>query len=152
MPLKLIAPLYETFTLDKSDERYGEPDDDPTTVTVKQASQSQHEMRQSMFSTLEQKWKQLEPDEVTLVQRISMEELKKLEVYLCMVECNMLKDEDKLLFPSKKGKDGNPELAMNKNRFMDTWGLLLPFVAAEIHEKVLKVNPLWSGGTEGEDS
>jgi hypothetical protein len=151
MPLKLTAPLYETFTLEKSDKRYGDPDD-PTMVTIRQASQGDHEIRQSMFSTLEQKWKQLEPDEVTLVQRISMEELKKLEVYLCLVESNMTDEKDKLLFPSKDGADGNQRLALSKSKFMETWSLLNPFVANEIHEKVLKLNPLWSGNpSEGEE-
>jgi hypothetical protein len=150
MPLKLTAPLYETYTLDKSDERYGDPNE-PTIVIVRQASQGEHEMRQSMFSTLEQKWKQLEPDEVTLVQRISMEELKKLEVHLTLCECNMTNAKDEPLFPSKTDKDGNPKLSMSKSKFMETWSLLNPFIAAEIHEKVLKLNPLWSGNpTEGE--
>lgn len=151
MPIKLAAPLYETYTLDESDKRYGDPED-PTTITVKQASQGDHELRQSMFSTLEQKWKQLEPDEVTLVQRISMEELKKLEVYLTLCDSNMEDGDGNPLFPSKNDKDGNPRLAMSKSKFMETWSLLNPFVANEIHKKVLKLNPLWTGQpAEGEE-
>ena len=150
MPLRLTAPLLETFTLDKADEKYGSMDD-PTIVKVKQASQSQHEQRQALFSTLEQRWNQLEPDEVALVQTISMEEVKKLEVFLSLVESNFEDDDGNPLFPSRQGKDGNPELAMSQKAFVTAWGKLLPDIAREIHEKVLKVNPLWRGAV-GEDS
>lgn len=144
MPLKLTAPLYKTFTLDKADEKYGSMDD-PTIVKVKQASQKQHEERQSLFATLEQRWNQLEPDEVALVQTISMEEVKKLEVYLSLVESNFEDENGAPLFPSREGKDGVPELAMSKPMFVTAWGKLLPDVAREIHQKVLEVNPLWRG-------
>ncbi|MHA2201259.1 MAG: hypothetical protein ACXABN_15385 [Candidatus Thorarchaeota archaeon] len=140
----MTAPTYETFTLDKADEKYGSMDD-PTTVTVKQASQGQHEQRQSLFAKLEQRWNQLEPDEVALVQTVSMEEVKKLEVYLSLVDSNFENEEGKPLFPTRNGKDGMPELAMSKPNFMKAWSKLLPDVAKEIHEKVLKVNPLWRG-------
>jgi len=149
MPLKLIAPLYETYTLDRSDALYDNKDD-PTTVTIKQAAQGEHEQRQSLFSRLEQKWNQLSPDEVSLVQTISMEEVKKLEVYLTLCDCNIVGFDDKPLFPSKSDKDGNPTLAMSKSQFATAWAKLLPETAREIHEKVLLLNPLWrrEGGEE----
>jgi hypothetical protein len=144
MPLKLTAPLYETYILEKSDEKYGNIED-PTTVVIKQASQREHEQRQALFSTLEQRWNQLEPDEVALVQTISMEEVKKLEVFLTLCESNFEDENGDPLFPSKKGKDGVSRLAMTKPKFMSAWGKLLPDIAREIHEKVQEVNPLWRG-------
>jgi hypothetical protein len=142
MPLKLTAPIYKIFTLDDADEKYGNMED-PTTVTVKQASQGEHEQRQSLFATLEQRWNQLEPDEVSLVQKISMEEVKKLEVFLSLCESNFENEDGEPLFPSKNDKFGNPVLAMNKQQFIKAWDKLLPDVAREIHQKVLEVNPIW---------
>jgi hypothetical protein len=141
MPIKLIAPQYETFVLERSDDLYDNKDE-PTTVTVKQAAQGEHEQRQSLFAKLEQRWNQLSPDEVSLVQTISMEEVKKLEVYLTLADSNIVGFDDKPLFPSKT-KDGNPSLAMSKTQFANAWAKLLPETAQEIHEKVLELNPLW---------
>lgn len=150
MPLKLTAPIYTTSELTKSDEKYGKSEDkDPTWVTVKQASQGEHEQRQALFATLEQKWSQLDPDEVSLVQTVSMEEVKKLEVYLTLCESNFLDEADKPLFPTRQ-KDGNPQLAMPKAQFVKAWARLLPDVAREIHEIVLEANPLWGSRPAGE--
>ena len=107
-------------------------------------------IRQDFFSTLERKYDSLTPDEVSIVQRIALEELKQLEVWLTLVECNIEGENGKPLFPSKKSKVGDLRLAMQKNQFENNWGLLPPDVAAEIHDKVLEVNIQW-GGAEGEE-
>lgn len=143
MPIKLIAPVYKTMTLDRSDERYGN-DGVPTTVVIRQASQQEHERRQQLFSTLERKYSDLQPDEVTVVQNIPMEELKRLETYLTLCECNLQDEKGELLFPSKNVND-HPRLDMTKGEFDKAWGKLLPDIADEIHEKVLDINILWSG-------
>jgi len=149
MPLKLIAPELKTFFLDLADQKYGN-DGEPTTVTVRQATQAQHRERQDLFATLERKFRDAEPGEVSLIQTLSFEALKELEVWLCLIECNLLDEDGKsLLFPSRK-VGSNTELAMNKNQFIRAWGRLFPDIAAEIHGKVLEVNPLWRG-VEGED-
>lgn len=144
MPLKLIAPLYKTLTLEKSDERYGN-EGDSTIVTIRQASQQEHERRQQQFATLERKYSDLSPDEVTVVQNIPMEQLKRLETYLTLCECNIVDEDDKALFPSKKDKNGHPRLDMTKQAFETAWGKLPPDIAEEIHDKVLEVNIVWSG-------
>lgn len=148
MPLQLAAPVYKTFELEETDKTYEV--DEATTVTIKQAAQYEHERRQQLFSTLERKFKELEPDEIILVQTLSTEELKRLEVWLTLVECNILDAEGELLFPSKENKDGHPRLAMNNAAFVRAWGMLQPDVADEVHDKVLEVNLLWAG-TAGEE-
>jgi len=144
MPLKLIAPVYKTFTLERSDERYGN-DGEPTTVTIRQATQAQHEQRQSLWDTIERKFSDLNPDEVTLVQHVPMEVLKRLEVYLTLADCNITTESGDPMFPSRQDKDGNPKIALSKAKFEEAWGLLPPDVAEEIHQKVLDVNIIWSG-------
>jgi hypothetical protein len=148
MPLELVAPLYKEFVLEKTDEKYG-VEGEGTSVLIKQAAQREHEQRQDLFSTLERKFKQLAPDEVSLVSRFSLEELKRQEVWLTMVECNIKDEKGKALFPSRKEKGGHSVLAMTKQQFYDAWGKLPPDVANEIHDKVLEVNILWTG-FEGE--
>ena len=148
MPLQLTAPIYKEFTLDRTDEKYSS--DGSTTVLIKQAAQGEHERRQDLFSVLERKYSELDPEEVSLVQRFSMEELKRLEVWLTLCASNILDEKGKELFPSKKLKsDSYPKLSMSRKQFDDAWALLPPDVAAEIHEKVLEVNLMWAGA-EGE--
>jgi hypothetical protein len=150
MPLKLAAPIYATHTLDESDKKYGLEGDKPTIVTVKQARQGEAELRANYFAKLERKWNDDTPGEVTLIQNIGYEELKRLEVWLTLVECNLEDENGKALFPSKQ-VGGHPVLAMTKQQFFDTWSRLPPDIADEIHSKVLEVNPLW-GGALGEAS
>ena len=144
MPLKLIAPLYETFELTETDKLY-ENEGDPTTVTIKQAAQHEHERRQQLFSTLERRYNEAQPEEVALVQTVSFEELKRQEVFLTLVESNIEGPDGEVLFPSRKNKAGHPELAMTSAQFNQAWGKLPPSVANEIHDKVVAVNIIWSG-------
>lgn len=144
MSFKLAAPLVQTYKLEQTDARYGDKSDSPTTVTIKQATQLQHEHRQQIFATLERKYDDLAPDVTTLVQKANIEELKRIEVKLTMIECNITQaDGKKPLFPSKKGKDGLPELDMTDDEFRNAWGLLPPDVATEIHDKVVQLNTMW---------
>lgn len=144
MPIRLSAPIIKTFALEKTDNRYENDSDSPTTVTIRQATQAQHEHRQSIFATLERRYDDYKPDQTTLVQTANMEELKRLEVWLTLVESNITKEDGKQpLFPSRKGSDGAPELSMLKSEFDLAWGMLPPDVASEIHEKVLEVNFMW---------
>lgn len=146
MPLKLIAPIYKTFTLTRSDELYGNKDD-PTTITVKQASQREHAQRQDVFSSLERRYDERIPEEVRLVQNVSIENLKRLQAWLTLVECGITDIADAPLFPSAKDKNSNSELKMNQTQFNLAWGLLPPEIVEEISEKILEVNPIWSGRT-----
>ena len=142
MPLKLSAPLYETFRLERSDEKYGDGGE-PTTVRIKQAAQHEHEQRQQLFSILRREYENKNPDTVTLVQVLSLEELKRLEVKLTLVECNIQDENGKELF--KFTKSDRPRIDMTDTQFANAWGTLPPDVANEIHEKVLEVNVQWSG-------
>jgi hypothetical protein len=145
MAFKLEAPVVQTFILEKTDTNYGlEKGDEPTTVTLRKATQGQHEYRQQLFATLERRFNDLAPEQTSLVQTANTEELKRLETRLTLVDSNITKEDGKKpLFLSKKGKDGLPELSMDKRGFDEAWALLPPDVAAEIHEKVLELNPMW---------
>jgi len=143
MPLKLIAPIVDTKFLTLADEKYGNTSE-PSYVVIRQARQKEVMERQSLFNRLEQLFSRSDPGEVTLVQNISMEELRRKEVQLTLIESNITDEDGKLLFPSKQ--DG-PEkrLALDSREFFEAWGSLPPDIADEIHSKVLEVNPLWAG-------
>jgi hypothetical protein len=149
MPLQMTAPLYDTFDLERSDKQYDVDPTEPTQVTIKQARQHEHEARERQFSQIERKMNPNDDSSVSIVQNFAIEELRRLEVYLTLCECNILNEDGKPLFPSIKGKD-HPKLKVTKDQFRKAWGTLPPDVAEEIHEKVLEVNPQWA--PEGEES
>lgn len=144
MPIKLIAPMQKTFILEEADKRYG-VEGEPTMVLIKQATQREHELRQEIFATLERRYSDLSPDEMTLIQTANLETLKRTEVWLTLCDSNLMNENgDKPLFQSRKSKDGQIVLAMTKAQFEEAWGLLPPDVADEIHQKVLEINKMWS--------
>lgn len=144
MPLKLVAPIEETFTLDKSDAQYG-TDGEPTRVTIRQATQAHNEKRSAIFSEVTRVMGQdSSNEEIQLRQRWSLEELKRIEVFLTLIDCNILDEKGHPLFSFRNSKN-NQEIDMSLQEFSAAFGKLPPDVAQEIHDKVLKVNLTWSG-------
>lgn len=146
MPLKLTPPVEQTFTLDKTDERYpieATNDEVPerTTVVIRQATQAQHERRSDLFSKLTSRVSD-NPDIVEVVTRFSFPELQRIECFLAMRGCNILDEDGQALFKFKNGSIGEYE-------FNRAWGKLPPSVCDEIHEKVLEMNPTWGKMGEG---
>lgn len=146
MAIKIDNPQMQDFILERSDELYG--DGDPTRVTIRQATQSAHERRSQVFAEVS---RVIERDDVygaaqtSIRQKWSMEELKRVEVYLTLAGCTI------------EGPDGSPlfvfnnknQLAMSESDFAKAWGMLPTDVAHEIHEKVLEVNYMWGNQGEG---
>jgi len=145
MPLKLTAPIEKECVLEKSDELFG-CEGDPTRVTIRQATQAQHERRSDLWAEMTQEvfGDRVAPDSVRLIQRISLPELHRIEVYCTLAGSNILGVDGEPLFKFKNGK-----LAMTEYEFNIAWGQLLPEIVNEIHEKVLEVNPTW--GKQGEE-
>lgn len=149
MPIVISHSIIKTFTLEKSDKKY-KNEGEPTTVTIRQARQSEHDTRQDIWALTKQIFNNDEPGEVQVVRNMSMAALRRKEVFLSLAGSNLVDESGKLLFPSRENKDGIPVLALTEEQFASAWGRLLPDIAAEIHEKVLEMNPIWSGA-EGEE-
>jgi len=139
MPLAIGTPKLTTEKLIRSDAS------GDTFVTIRQAMQGQQEERARLFDEItrvirDQNYGQV--DEIK--QRISMEELKRVEVRLTLVDCNILdRDGQTPLFTFVD--DGVAKrLSMTETRFNEQWGKLPPEVAQEISEMTLKCNPSWS--------
>lgn len=141
MPLKLITPIEKEFTLDRSDRLYG-TDGEPTKVTIRQATQAHNEKRAIVYSEITQEYNREEG--MRSKQRFSVEELKRIEVFLTLVGCNIVGQDGKSLFRFRN-VDGKQSLDMTDREFAVAWGELPPDVASEIHEKVWEVNLTWAG-------
>ncbi len=145
MPFKLIAPLEKDFTLDVTDKKYG-TDGTPTTLRIVQATQRAHERRSRIFSEIQQRWDKALG--VIMSQNWCAEELKRIEAYLTMAECNILRENGKPLFKFKKTGPA-PYIDMTDSEFEEAWGQLPQDIAEEIHDKVLEVNPDWQNPFSG---
>lgn len=142
MPIKLSAPIEQEFVLEKADETYGN-DGEPTRIVVRQATQAQNEKRSRVYSEVNRVLSSsLDDGETILRQQWSWEELKRMEVYLSLVDCNIMNEDGNPLF--KFRKNGNHQIMdMTTSAFEKAWGLLPTDVAMEIHEKVMEVNLSW---------
>lgn len=147
MPLQLKPRIEQTFQLVKSDEKYESKT--PTTVTIKQATQGEHEKRQDLYATLHTMYGTTEGS-FEMVQRWNMSELHRHEARLTLVDCNIDDEDGKPLFTVKKDKKGHTYIDMSEPDFNEAWAKLPVDVAEEIHDKVLELNPLW--GARGEQS
>jgi hypothetical protein len=146
MPLKLSLPTEKDFVLERSDLAYGN-DGEPTRVSIRQATQSQNEKRSHIYSEVTNVINRDPEDlipELQLRQHWSLEELKRVEVFLTLTSCNILDPNGSPLFRFKMVNDKST-LDMNNQEFAIAWGKLPGDIALEIHEKVLEVNPLWDG-------
>jgi len=147
MPIKLDVPIEKDFILEKSDKLYDVAKGEPTRITVRQATQRDHERRAALFSQIirEVARDTADGDTVRWIQRFSFEELKRIEVMLTLKSCNISGANDKLLFNfSSDGK-------ISEEKFRQAWDVLPPAVATEIHDCVLEVNVDWQPQL-GEDS
>jgi len=144
MALKISAPIVEDFYLDESDKLYG-TSEDPTKIAVRQADQGANERRSRVFAEISRIIEnENDSTSMQIRQRWSMEELKRVEVFLTLAGCDIEGPDGQDLF--RFTADG--KLKMSEAEFAKAWALLPPFVASEIHQKVLKVNYVWSA--EGE--
>jgi len=132
MPLKLAAPIEQDFILEESDKKFGNKGT-PTIITVRQASQGQHERRDKLYSTFNRVFS---GDTFTVSQNFSSIELYRLEVELTLIACNIEDLDGNMLFKFK-----NKEVTHES--FVNGWNALPPEIAKEMHDKVIEVNPLW---------
>jgi hypothetical protein len=144
MPYQLIARTEQTFTLERADKKYN-PDGDPTTISIRQAAQGEHESRSNIFNEI---IREIRPDVEAdrLIFRYSKPTIDRTEVRLTMSSCNILGLSGKPLFHFSNGK-----CDMTAEAFRLAWSELPPDVCEEIHEKVLIVNPDWAFGDGGEN-
>lgn len=143
MPYQLDIPLEKDYPLKKTDKLNKISADEPTMITVKQATQGQHERRENLFSQIIREVVQDAPEDVVrLVSRFSMAELMRIECYLTVTACNIKNSAGRDLF------EYNSKGQITEAKFREAWDALPPSIADEIHECVLDLNVAWRPGGE----
>ena len=143
MPFQLIARVEQEFTLDKTDQKFGNSGE-PTRVTFRQAAQREHEARSNIYNEIIREIRSdVEADR--LIFRYSEPTITRTEVFLTLSACNIMGISGKPLFRFVNGK-----VDMNREQFTVAWGELPLSVCEEMHEKCLIVNPDWAIGDGGE--
>ena len=137
MPFQLSAPKKKEFQLEKSDEALGNTGKEsvPTTVLIRQATQGDVELRNALFADFTREY---DGRMVKVTQRISYDDIRRLEVFLTLCACNIINAKGDPLFVF------NNERVADRVAFDRAWATLPPVVAIELGEKVLEMNPLWS--------
>ena len=147
MPFQVKSYERKTFTLDRTDEEFGN-NGSATTVTIIQARVRQNTERSDIFSEWIREMRADGNDRV--IYKLPTYRLTLKEIYLVLVDCNILGPGDKPLFRFKSRPNGERYLDMGESDFYAAAGVLPDEVIAEIHEKVLEVNPHWVFGSEPE--
>lgn len=141
MPAKLKLEQITYYTLEKTDillENTG-PDASPTRIAVRQAKQGEHELRNSVYDQVQRIF---DENGARVEQRVDYSELRRLEVYLTLADCNLQDETGAQIFRFKDNR-----LDMTREEFDKTWALLNdPRIAEEIHAFVLDKNVLWRAG------
>lgn len=141
MPLQLKTPEVKTIVLHEAD-----PSGD-TYVKVRQATTYENSQRAELWATASRIMRDSTGSEVELKQRISFPEVWRLEAWLTMCGCNIIREDGQELFRFSKDSSGRESWAMTQTQFEKAWGLLPPDVALEVHQAVLEVNEVWAMGS-----
>jgi len=132
MPLKLQPATKTSYRLDKSDEEF--KSETPTMIEVHLATQGAVEARNELWSEY---IREVEGAKTIIHQRLSFDDIRRKEVFLTLASCNIEDENGKLLFTFQ-----NDHL-VDEVSFKKAWDQLYPFIANEIHEKILECNVVW---------
>jgi hypothetical protein len=142
MALRITAPTKKEFILERTDAAIP-TEGGPTTITVRQATQGDNELRNELFAKFQREYNN--EGGVKVTQDISFDAIRRREVYLTLCSTNIAAEDGSALFKFNSNGRLTDEVA-----FRRAWSLLESITADEIHEKVLEMNPNWrSDGGEG---
>lgn len=140
MPLKITPPIQSSHILAKTDAHFGSTKGGSTSIMVRQASTGDVERRDDLFAEFK---KTLGKNgDLTLVQRLSWNEIRRVQVFLTLAACNIIDETGEPLFVFDNNRLPN-EVIFNRQ-----WSKLDPIVSAEIAELVVKTNPMWTNTFE----
>ena len=149
MPAILKLPVEKKIFLNLTTE--DDPEQD-TYVVVRQGTQKDVERRADQTADASRIYRGT--DEVEIRTRWSLEEQKRLEAYLTLVDCNIVLVDDTddtkthALFKFQK-INGRMSIAMTEEAFKAAWGQLNETWADAIHNAVLQMNPQWNPNWKG---
>lgn len=134
MPLKLAVPLEKNYILEKSDKKYGSPDDESTYVRFRQVTNAEKEIIEDLMEP-QRIWNA--QGEMSMRQSASNNQIMRKLIFLTMTDCNITTAAGAKLFHFEDGR------LVNEEEFTNSWGFPPADVAEEIMAKALEANPLW---------
>lgn len=130
-----IKPIVKIFTLKDSEGL--------STVTIRQVKTADLIQLAELFAEQTQVWDDVDVGTIQMKRKWNMEALKQERAFCTLVGADLQNEETGVdIFKFKSGKNG-PELAMNRNEFIEAWGSLDGDLTDEIYEFVKEVNPVF---------
>jgi hypothetical protein len=138
MPIKVKTPIEKVIRLTTSDPT------EETYVTIRQATQQVVDSLEDFRNDGTQySYNDAERGVVKVNPGKGAAEVRRMQVFWTMCDCNILGSDDKPLF--QVVNDGkHTHLVGDPAAFKAQWGQLDPLVADEIFAAVLSVNPQWA--------
>jgi hypothetical protein len=136
MPLKVGPAEIKEYVLEKSDALF-ENTGEPSAITVRKALKGEDDARSHMFSLIVREQNYGE-DSVRFSSPVSIDDIRRKEVFLVLASCNLIDSNDKPVFTFK-----NNRVSMTEFDFSIAFGQLPIVMANEIIDCVLDTNPRW---------
>lgn len=144
MPAVLKLPIQKHIMLMLPIEEDAEQD---SYVDIRQATQREVEKRAELTANASRIFREGQK-EVEVKQRWSIEEQRRLEVYLVMADCNLVGTDNKPLFRFRQS-GSRSVLAMSEDEFNEIWGQMPEYWVTAIHKAVIEVNVQWDPNWTG---
>jgi hypothetical protein len=141
MAFTLKPQTVKEFPLSELDEEGADPKSGATFVVIRQAAQGEEKRRGQLFADFRREY--VDGGGMVIQQHLSFDEISEQEVYLTMVDCNILDVDKTPLFKFNEAKR-----FASLVDFQKSWAKLPPYVAKLIHSKVLEMNPQWTEAGE----
>lgn len=146
MPIQLAPPVEKEFVLETTDKFYGNTDD-PTLVRIRQATRGDIEKRDQRSFSMTQIIDQAAPSQMMYRDFITIASLRRYEVFLTLVDCNIIDQDGKPLFRFRID-NGRRKLDMTEAEFNASWSMLDETPALEIIKFVHEMNVSWKNSGE----
>lgn len=137
MPIQISESIMEDHVLVRSDKKF-ENTGAATVITIRKATQGDCEARNRLYALVAKEYSD-NGETIRFTSNISVDDVNRKEMYLCLAACNLVGANEKPLFKFKNNRiDGDD------NYFMKQWGQLPEYIANEMIECNKKTNIQWS--------
>ena len=145
MSFKVQYPAGEIFRLEKTDQRFNIPDEDQTTVTIREATHAEDSLRSVLFGKYSRIMDMDHPRTVRVDNELTYPQIIEKDIFLTMCGCNIVDTQTGAPLFRFRQVGSVYKLDMQESEFKDALGRLPSFIVDEIHEKVIEKNANWAG-------
>ena len=128
-----------------------DPDQPDASIEVefRQATSGDDLRVASLFSKQRQIWNDEHLGETVLERDWNWREVERFRVYLTLVGCNLVDENEEPVFRFKSTRDGD-RLSMNQTEFNSAYDALPSEITKQMYMACLAVNPQWDASKQGE--